>query len=1046
MSEIHHDHDLEMKKALRPKIERDTKYWMSLEQYKSDPEFVAAAQTEFNSSPLREKDGEDGWARREFLKLMGASVAMASAGCIRRPVQKLVPYNKQPEEVTLGVPNFYSSAYFEGSDALGVLIKTREGRPIKIEANPGHPYSQNGLSIRSQASLMSLYDPERLKGPQRNLFNEKKTNSQLIDVKWEDLDKKVAEQLKKGDVVVLTGAVASPATRAVISDFSQAFKAKHVTWEAFAHDEIREGQVAAYGDDVVPCYHFDKAKLIVSIDADFLGTWISPTAFTNQFTNGRKDIKNMSRLVSFDSNYSLTGANADIRFRIKPSQQLDVVMGLLHEILVVQGTSSYAGNASVKAALEPFAGTAQKLGLNADMFKKLATDLVAQRGQSLVVAGGITTRTEKSKELQVAVNFLNTVLDNDGKTLDAKNANPAFTASYAEMLALVADMKAGKVKTLIIHRVNPAFALSEEIGFAEAAKKVEMLIYTGDRVDETGVFADYVTPDNHALESWNDLELARGVYTICQPAIRPMYDTRSFQLSLMTWAFMAEMGPARLRDYETFYDYLRVYWKSDILPKVGGGQDFEDFWQTTLQKGYAGAVSSDSLSGRSFKLDAFTSIKPRAAAEGFELALYATSQMGDGSLNNVSWLHELPDPVTKVVWDNYVMVSIGTAEKHGLKDSTVVELTVGAKKIELPVLIQPGLHDGVMAIAVGYGRSRVGKVGNGVGKNAFVLASASQDAGMVFSGQPVTFTKLNKKYELACTQGHHYMEGRALAIEVGKKDYDKKKSAGVPHPHIWSIWGGHEYSGHKWGMAVDLNTCTGCSSCVIACQSENNISVVGKQYVLEGREMHWLRIDRYYTGNPVEAESVFQPVMCQHCDNAPCETVCPVLATVHSDEGLNDMVYNRCVGTRYCANNCPYKVRRFNWFNFAKKIEKPLHMALNPSVGVRTRGVMEKCTFCVHKIMAAKTVARNEKRPMKDGDVKVACQTACPSEAIVFGDLNDANSKVATIFKSEERAYALLEEWHAKPSVRYMTKIRNNDKETTAGQPGYGTAKQGEQS
>ncbi|HEY1078868.1 MAG TPA: TAT-variant-translocated molybdopterin oxidoreductase, partial [Bdellovibrio sp.] len=491
MSEMHHDHELEMKKALRPEIERDNTYWLSLEQWKDDPEFMKAAETEFQSSPLRGSDEEGGWARREFLKLMGASIAMASAGCIRRPVQKIVPYNKQPEEVTLGIANYYSSAYFDGSEGLGVLVKTREGRPIKIEANPGHPFSISGLSIRSQASLLNMYDPERLKGPQRNLFNEKKSNSQVVDVKWEELDKKVAEQLKKGDVVVLTGALASPATRAVVSDFSQAFKAKHVVWQAFSNEEVREGQKASYGDDVVPAYRFDKAKMIVSIDADFLGTWIAPTAFTNQFVNGRKDIKNMNRLVSFDSNYSLTGANADIRMKIKPSQQLDVVMGLLHEIIVKKGATSQAGNGAVKSALAPFADTAKKLGVDPALFAKVAADLLANRGESLVVAGGLQTVTEKSKELQIAVNFLNSVLDNDGKTVDHKGGNPALQGSYADLAALIKDMTAGKVKTLIIHGVNPAFVLPAEMGFADAAKKVDMVVYTGDRIDETGVFADY---------------------------------------------------------------------------------------------------------------------------------------------------------------------------------------------------------------------------------------------------------------------------------------------------------------------------------------------------------------------------------------------------------------------------------------------------------------------------------------------------------------------------------------------------------------------------
>jgi MoCo/4Fe-4S cofactor protein with predicted Tat translocation signal len=1037
-----HDHNHNHAKSEKPDthetnaVEIGNRYWNSLAQWADDPEFKKAASEEFKSSPLRdadltENDKDGGWARREFLKLMGASLAMASTACIRRPVQKIIPYNKAPAEVTFGIPNYYTSTYFDGAEALGLLVKTREGRPIKIEGNPKHPLSLGGTSARAQASVLSLYDPDRLDSPKKNLLNKTRSNRDTISTTWEDADKDIVSQLSKGGVVVLTGTLASPSSRALVSEFVHDFKAKHVQWEALPYEEIREGQKASYGEDVVPYYHFDKARVIVSVDADFLGTWIAPTIFTRQFSKARKNPETMNKLVVFDSGYSLTGANADVRVKIKPSAQVDVVMGLAHEIVVKNNSSKYAGNAAVKNSLGNFSDVAKKLGISQELFSRVAQDLWKNKGQSLVVAGGLQGQTAQALELQIAVNFLNSVLENDGATVDGHAGFVGLKGSNKAMLSLIEDMKNGSVKTLIINGVNPFYVLTESLQFNEACQKVGLVVYTGDRIDETGQAAQYVLPDNHPMESWGDLEVADGVYSIQQPTLRPLNDTRSFHLSLMTWAKAAKVAGKRIAGSDTYYDYVRNVWKDEIYPKVGKSTSFENFWEQALQTGVVDSgKQAKSGAARAFRANALSSVKSSVGAKGsLELVLYSNIAIGDGRLANTSWLQELPDPVTKIVWDNHASVSIATAEKLKLKEGYLAELTVGTKKLKIPVHIQPGLHDDVVAVAVGYGRTAAGKLGNDIGVNAFALYKVEKGA-ITASGQPAELKALDEEYKLACVAGNNTMEGRKIVAEATLIEYLKDKAANNHRHRTFSIWSGHQYNANKWGMSVDLNSCTGCSACMVACQAENNIPIVGKNYVMQGREMHWIRIDRYYVGDPADAETVFQPVMCQQCDNAPCETVCPVLATVHSDEGLNDMAYNRCVGTRYCSNNCPYKVRRFNWFNFTGKVDKSLTLQYNPDVTVRPRGVMEKCTFCVHRIKGARSAARIENRELKTDEIKTACQQACPANAIIFGDLNDPQSEVAKVFKDEPRAYGLLEEFNAAPAVRYLTKIRNNDKDT----------------
>lgn len=1024
MSDInHHDHSPEieaMKKAMRPKVETDNRYWRSLEQWGKDPEFQKLAEQEFMSSPLQEEDREDGWARREFLKLMGASLALGSAGCLRRPVQKIVPYAKQPEEVTLGQALNYSSTWFDGSESFGLLVKTREGRPIKFEGNPHHPVNRGALSARGQAYLLSCYDPDRLQGPKQNLQRKDRTNAETIGIQWSALDEKVKAAVAKGGVYVLTGHLGSPTLRQMIKDFQGSTQAQHVVWEPTTPEAIAKGQEASYGTAVVPSYRFDRAKVIVSIDADFLGTWLTPVAFNKQFADGRRDVVGMNELISFDSNYSLTGANADKRFKIKPSQQLIVVMGLLYEVVIKKGISGLAATSDFKEVLSTYANASELLGLkDSQALAKVAESLIKAKGESLVVAGGTATQTEEAVLLQVAVNTLNSVLGNDGNTILADQPQVALAGSNEAMLALLESMSAGKVKTLIIHGVNPVYYLGEK--FSQAMAKVETVVYSGLYMDETAFKADFVAIDHHAVEAWGDSETISGIYAIQQPTIRPMYDTRSILLGFARWS----SSTTSLTKAETDYDAVQTFWKDKVMAEVGARSSFEDFWYEVLQKGSVGSLKDTRGVSRTPRIDRLLAVKP-VSKSGYELVLYPTVQLGQGELANIGWLQELPDPVTKIVWDNYASISIAVAEKFGVSEGDKLELDLGGTKLVLPAHIQPGLHDEVIAVALGYGRSRAGKVGDGIGVNAYPLVTMKNGT-LVYSGAMVNVKPTGEKYTLANVQGHHTMEGRAIVVEATLKEYLENKSAGLHKHKIFSIWPYHRYDGHKWAMSLDLNVCTGCSACVVACQSENNVPVVGKKYVLQGREMHWIRIDRYYTGEPADAEAVFQPVMCQHCDNAPCETVCPVLATVHSDEGLNEMVYNRCVGTRYCVNNCPYKVRRFNWFNYRKEMRTPENMAFNPEVTVRVRGVMEKCTFCVQRIKSVKDTVKKEGRELKDGEIKTACQQTCPTGAIVFGDVNDPQSQVAKVFKEDPRSYSLLEEFHAAPAVRYRTKIRNNN-------------------
>ncbi len=1004
------------------------KYWFNLEQWSKDSVFNKTAKSEFVSPPLSEKEIDGLWDRREFLKLMGASMALASVGCIRRPAEKIVPYIKRPKDVTIGKANFYSSSYYDGEEGFGIVVKTRSGRPIKIEGNSDHPVNKGALSARAHSHLLSLYDPERLQHPQHNLFNKQKTNSESINTEYPVADKDIVGYLQKKRVAFLTGEWPSPASFKLLKDFCHTFKAKHFVWNPLNHVALQKAQKICYGKAITPRFMLNRARLVVSINCDFLGTWLYPTEMTRMYAKARTASADMNRLIVFESLLSLTGSNADYRVRILPSQNLYVVLALVHS-LIQKGFVKEKWPSHLPAIHTPW----KVIETTKQKWDQLVENLWQWRGQSLILSGGLSTQTHQSESLQIATLWLNHLLNNDGWTVNYKqhyrNAtwesdNNNFGSRNIE--ELITQLENGKIDTLIIHKTNPLYTYPNSERLQKAFKKVKCIVYTGDRKDETGRFANYILPDHHELEKWSDWEFQKGVLSVQQPTIRPLYHTRAFEDSLIAWAKLSGKK-SFLKGSTSWYHYLR---KTLSLT--------DDKWHQLLQTGVVANQPIDKrLRERKFNHQALKHIQGDISNTGlakdtYQLVLYATGGLKDGTLANVSWLQEFPDPITKICWDNYFCISPNTAKQRGIKEGQIIKVTRHVEQaqditVKGPVHIQPGQADRVVALALGYGRQGAGRVADRVGVSGYPLAQVSSQTGQVaFSALSVSVRPSNQSVSLANVQGHHSMEGRQIVVEATLKNYLQNPGGAIHRHKLFSLWSDHAYPKHKWGMVIDLNSCTGCSACVTACQSENNIPVVGKDLVLQGREMHWIRVDRYYKGTPQNPSVVHQPIVCMHCDNAPCETVCPVAATVHSDEGTNDMIYNRCVGTRYCSNNCPYKVRRFNWFNYAKLKTKTPKEALNPEVTVRSRGVMEKCTFCIHRIRSAQAQAKLENRELKDGDIQTACQQSCPAGAIVFGDLKDPASKVHKMF-SRPDAYSLLEELNTKPAVRYRVKVRNKE-------------------
>lgn len=1041
------------------------KYWKGLEELNETASYKDAADNEFKEALPFDVSGkllDATTPRRDFLKYLGFSTAaaMLAASC-EMPVRRAIPYAIKPEDIVPGVPNYYASTFVDGGDYCAVVVKTRDGRPIKVDGNEKSSITGGGSSARVQASVLSLYDKARLRHP----FADGQ------EATFEAIDRRIADTLAgtSNGIYIVTSTIISPTTKDVIAQFIAKYpNAKHITYDAISYSGMLQANEASYGKRALPSYHFDKARTIVSLGADFLGTWLSPVEFSKQYAMGRRisaKSMQMSKHYHVEPNHTNTGAAADMRATCKPSEMGAVVIAL--------------HNAVVNGAAPAFAS--KKLN---DLITKAAADL--KKGNGMVVCGA------NDVNIQTVVNAINGAIGANGTTI-----NWAVSSNYkqgidADMVALTEAMNAGQVGAVLLHDVNPVYNYYNGKKFAEGLAKVPLTISFAERMDETAQKCKFIVPDHHYLESWGDAEPKTGYYSLMQPAIAPLFKTRAFQDSLLVWAGAAN----------TYGDYWKTYW----MNKLGGQANFDQ----ALQDGVIEPAGEMAMAGGSFAGNAAGAVAAIQAAKkgaGMELVVYEKLGIGHGGAwSNNPWLLELPDPITKATWDNYACVSPKKAKELGEELTGITEV-VNAKRVlkikangvemELPMVVVPGMHNDVVAIAVGYGRDeKVGRAAANTGKNVYPFVTYN---GQTFNyNNNITIEKTDATYEVAITQTHMSSEDRPIVHEYTLDEFTKDpqhllkeryKELGHYSTLPWEdhgdahgeAAGGHgeaaahgehgaamavvpdfeegfrekgtlyptyEMPGIHWGMSIDLTACTGCGACVVACQAENNISVVGKTHVLKSQEMHWLRIDRYFSGQPDDPDSIqtlFQPMLCQHCDNAPCENVCPVSATNHSSEGLNQMAYNRCIGTKYCANNCPYKVRHFNWmdWNGADCFEDNLYedhrrddvnddltrMVLNPDVTVRSHGVMEKCTFCVQRLQDAKLTAKKEGRPLKDGEARTACQQACASDCIIFGNVNDPKSAIAKLRKEEqrERTFYVLEQIHTLPNINYLSKIRNAD-------------------
>lgn len=1021
-------------------------YWKGIGQLKNSPAFVKNAHDEF-AQPGPEEDL--GHSRRDFLKMMGFGVAAASLAACETPVRYAIPFVNRPEDLEPGLPSYYASTYTNGGDYCSIVIRTREGRPIKVDGNALSSVTRGGTSAQVEASVLSLYDNDRLRGP--------KADHRPID--WASLDAQITSKLNNiagsgGQIRIVSNTILSPSTKAAIGRFIAKYpNTRHIQYDPVSQYGMLKANEESFGTAMIPSYDFSKASTIVGIGADFLGTWGSTIENKQQYAATREvseDKKNMSRHYHFEAVMSITGANADYRTPIKPSEEPGVVVQLYNLIAAKAGRPTVTG------------------GVDKPHLSRAADELWQNRGKALVVAGS------NDRAVQVLVNGINDMLGSYGTTI-LPHLPVNFRQGNDEVMdAFITDAVENRIAAVIFYNCNPVYDHPRGAQLGEALKNITLSVATGYKEEETGLMCQFLAPDHHYLEGWNDAEPKRNHFSLAQPGITPIFKTRAAQSSFLVWAG---------EEQTDYFEFVKDYWRTTFYQ--GGEYEFQTFWDKCLYDGvYELPVSAATPVSFNGNVSAAASaIANNYKSGGFELVVYESNTVGNGSQANNPLLQELPDPITKVVWDNYILVSVKDAANISFDEShsKLATVSVNGQSIKLPVMVQPGQLQGTIGIALGYGRTKAGKVADGVGANAYPLVSmVNGSLSYVVTGVEFEVHE-DQDYQLAQSQTQNTHMGRRSVIqettlqEFNDGTFAKEKFQ--PKINTWkaedhkvdpeqlTLWKNHAYPKHHWGMAIDLNTCIGCGACVVACNVENNVALVGREEVINRRDMFWLRIDRYYSsdadaddwkGLEKAAENpqvVFQPMLCQHCNNAPCETVCPVAATTHSSEGINQMAYSRCIGTRYCANNCPYKVRRFNWFKYHNneqfRTSNPQmntdlgKMVLNPDVTVRSRGVMEKCTFCVQRIQVGKLQAKKEKRELRDGEVVTACAAACSTGAIVFGDMNDQNSRVHKLLKVRPlyadrplvndkesdnlRAYAVLEEINTRPNIFYLAKVRNKD-------------------